>query len=107
MKRLICLLLSLSLIGCASIKPIAESPETFAVCKTIDIATTAVILSNGGVELNPIAKGLLAHGYIPIIAISVGIYFLLKELNEPKLNVAANAVTCGVSAHNALVLVGM
>lgn len=102
--KTLCLLLSLGLIGCSTIKPIAESPETFAVCKTIDIATTAAILSKGGVELNPIARGLLAHGYIPIIAISVGIYFLLKELNEPKLNVAANAVTCGVAAHNLVIL---
>ena len=107
MKRLLCLVLIFSMAGCASIKPIAESPETFAACKTVDIATTAAIISGGGHELNPIAKGLLAHGYIPIIAISVGIYYLLKELNEPKLNVAANAVTCGVAAHNALILVGL
>ena len=107
MKRLLCFLLCFSLIGCATIKPIAESPETFAVCKVADIATTAAILSKGGVELNPIAKGLLSHGYLPIIIISVGIYYLLKELENPNLNIAANAVTCGVSAHNALVLVGM
>jgi len=48
MKRLICLLLSLSLVGCASINPIAESPETFAACKTVDIATTAAIINQGG-----------------------------------------------------------
>jgi hypothetical protein len=104
MKILLCLLLSLSLIGCSTIKPIAESPETFAVCKTVDIATTAAIISGGGHELNPIAKGLIGHSYIPLIAVSIGIYFLLKELNEPKLNVAANSVTCGVAAHNLVIL---
>ena len=104
MKRLLCLLLSLSLIGCASIKPIAESPETFAVCKAADIATTAAIINGGGHELNPIAKGLIGHSYIPLILVSVAIYYALKELNEPKLNVAANAVTCGVAAHNLVIL---
>ena len=102
--KTLCLLLSLSLIGCSTIKPIAESPETFAVCKTVDIATTAAIISAGGRELNPIVKGLIGHSYIPLIAVSIGIYFLLKELNEPKLNIAANAVTCGVAAHNLIVL---
>lgn len=53
MKLLLCLLLSLSLVGCASINPIAESPETFAVCKTVDIATTAAIINGGRNEMNP------------------------------------------------------
>ncbi len=53
MKLLLCLLLSLGLIGCTSIKPIAESPETFAACKTVDIATTAAIINGGRNEMNP------------------------------------------------------
>ena len=104
MKRLLCLLLSLSLIGCASIKPIAESPETFAVCKAADIATTAAIINGGGHELNPIAKVLLTHNYIPLIAASVLIYWALKKYNEPTATTVANAVTCGVAAHNLVIL---
>ena len=104
MKRLICLLLSLGLIGCTSIKPIAESPETFAACKTVDIATTAAIINGGGHEMNPIAKVLIGHSYIPLIAVSIGIYLILKEVNDPEITMVANAVTCPVAAHNLGVL---
>ena len=104
MKRLICLLLSLSLVGCASINPIAESPETFAVCKTVDIATTAAIINGGGHEMNPIAKALIGHSYIPLIAVSIGIYLILKEVNDPQITTVANAITCPVAAHNLGVL---
>jgi hypothetical protein len=69
MKTLLCLLLSLSLIGCASIKPIAESPETFAllilltILQVADWCSTRTILAKGGRELNPIvAAGIKAVG---------------------------------------------
>ena len=47
-KRLVCLLGCISLFGCATIQETAESPETFAACKTVDIATTAAIINQGG-----------------------------------------------------------
>ena len=69
MKLLLCLLLSLSLIGCASIKPIAESPETFgflillALLQVADWYSTRAILIKGGRELNPIvAAGIKVLG---------------------------------------------
>lgn len=92
--------------GCAAIQGVAESPETFAVCKAADVATTAVALSSGHfVEANPLAKVLLAHGYFPLIAVSVGMYLIIKHYNDSRLTMAANAVTCPIAAHNLFLLV--
>lgn len=99
--------LALSLLaGCATIKEVAASPETFAVCKAADVATTAIALSSGHfVEANPLAKVLLAHGYFPLIAVSVGMYLIIKHYNDERLTMAANAVTCPIAAHNLFLLV--
>ena len=53
MKALLCLLLVGTLTGCATLQETAESPETFAACKTVDIATTAAIINGGRNEMNP------------------------------------------------------
>lgn len=103
-KRLVCLLGCLSLFGCASLQETAESPETFAACKTVDIATTAAIINQGGHEMNPIAKVLIGHSYIPLIAVSIAIYMILVEVSDPEITTVANAVTCPVAAHNLGVL---
>jgi hypothetical protein len=103
-------LLALLISGCASIpegvKDVATSPETFAVCKTADVITTAVALNSGNfVEANPLLKGLIGpHNIFPLVAISVAMYLIIKHFNEPKLTLAANAITCGVAAHNLILL---
>lgn len=102
--RLILCLLCASLVGCATIQEAAESPDTFAVCKTVDIGTTAAIINHGGSEMNPIAKALIGHSYIPLIAVSIAIYMILVEVNDPEITTVANAVTCPVAAHNLGVL---
>ena len=103
-KRLACLLMGIGLVGCATVQEVAESPTTFAECKTLDIATTAAIINQGGHEMNPIAKALIGHSYIPLIAVSIGIYLILKEVNDPQITTVANAITCPVAAHNLGVL---
>ena len=81
---------------------VITSPTTFAVCKTVDVVSTIHLLSVGGfVEANPIvAWSMSVGGYVPLIAVSVGVWYLLKELNNPIATGIANVVTCGVAAHN-------
>jgi hypothetical protein len=43
-------------------------------------------------------------GYVPLIAFSVGLYYLIKYANEPVATGVANVVTCGVAAHNLLLI---
>jgi hypothetical protein len=59
------------------------------------------------VESNPALKLLIGpHNFFPLIAFSVGVYVLLRYINEPKLTMAANVVTCGVAGRNAYLLHG-
>ena len=109
--KLLVLALALLVSGCASLpdrtsaEKAATSPTTFAVCKTVDIGSTALLLHTGHfVEANPLVAGILSHGYFPLIALSVGVYELLVHLNNPTVTLAVNAVTCGVAAHNLLML---
>jgi hypothetical protein len=112
MKKLLCTLL----LAAASLTPaqaqteqaveILTSPETFAICKAADMASTAYLLSHGlAIEANPlVAWSLSVGGYIPLIAVSAGIYYALKHLDNPVATGAANAVTCTVAAHNLLLI---
>ena len=109
MKRLALILLAVMALAVVEVPEVVTdvvtSPETFAVCKALDIGTTAYLISHGlAVEANPIVAATLAHGYFPIIAISVGIYFLLKHYNDPVATGFANVVTCGVGVHNLLLI---
>lgn len=84
-----------------TMETVVTSPETFAVCKALDVASTAYLISHGlGVEANPIVAPLLTHGYFPLITVSVGLYYLLIWNNNPVATGAANVVTCGVAIHN-------
>lgn len=99
--RALVLALIIALAGCASVQPIAQSTNTFAVCKTVDIASTAYGIHAGLVhEANPLMASTLAHGYFPMIALGVGLWYLLERLNEPKVTMVANVITCGVAANN-------
>jgi hypothetical protein len=104
-KTIAAVLLFLTTLAVAEVPELMTSPETFAVCKAVDIASTAYLLSQGGfVEANSIVAGSLAHGYFPLIAFSVGLYFLLKHLNDPVTTGVTNVVTCGVGVHNLLLI---
>lgn len=106
-KILLSLLLAVSLSSQAAptLEEVATSPETFAICKAIDIASTSYIITNGiGYEANPIVAPLIAHGYFPFILVSTGIYWALKHFNNKPAIVAANAGTCFVAAHNLMMI---
>lgn len=106
LRRLVAVaILGLSLAGCATLKDVATSTNTFAVCKTADVLTTATALSRPGfVESNPLIKATLAHGYFPLIALSVGLWYLLTYVDSPVATAATNTITCGAAANNAFLL---
>ena len=85
-----------------TVEDIVTSPTTFAVCKAVDVVSTIHLLSVGGfVEANPlVAWSLSIGGYVPLIAVSIGMWYLLKELNNPIATGVANVVTCSVAMHN-------
>lgn len=91
-----------TLSGCATM----QSTDTFAVCKTADVVTTGIAMSSGGfVEANPLMRPLVSNGILPFAALSFGIYKLIEYINRPEVTLGANAVTCPVAAHNALLLI--
>lgn len=107
MKYLVALLLAFSFSAQAtpSLEEIATSPETFAVCKAADVITTAYVIEHGiGVETNPIVAPLIAHGYIPFILVSYGMYRLIKWFNNPGATLGANIATCAAAVNNLLLI---
>jgi hypothetical protein len=89
---------------------VAESPQTFAACKVVDVASTAYLLEHGlATESNPIvAWSLRTGGWAPLVFASIGIYWLMEKFkDEPgtKTGIAiANGVTCTAAAQNLLLL---
>lgn len=95
------MILCLILAGCQTL----GKKETFAVCKTADIATTAYALHNGiGHEANPAAAKMMTHGYFPLIAIGFLTYKALERVNSPGLNRVANVVVCGAAVNNTAII---
>ena len=105
MKKLATLFLA-TYLHCAQAEDVVSSPTTFAICKAADIASTAYLLENHlAVEGNPLVAELLQSGYFPLIILSVGIWWFMKEHPEQKVaNTAANVVTCVVAANNILLI---
>lgn len=105
-KILLSLLLVVSLSSKAiELEDIATSPETFAVCKTLDIASTSYIITKGiGYEANPMVAPLITHGYFPLVLISAGMYWALKEYANKPTTIAVNIGTCVVALHNLLLI---
>lgn len=107
MKSII-LILAVALGGCAQVQTVAESDATFIACKSADIITTAVGLNSGMFhEANPALKLLIGpHNFVPLITFSIVVWAILHYINEPKLTMAANVVTCGIAGRNAILLHG-
>lgn len=92
------------------LEDVVTSPKTFAVCKTVDIASTAYLLEHGlATEANPIvAWSLRVGGYAPLVFASIGVYWLMEHFkNEPGAKTATgivNGTTCLVATQNLLLL---
>ena len=112
MRRIATFLIALAMLfssvvsAAPTLEEIATSPETFAVCKTVDIASTAYALRTGiGVENNSLVAPLIAHGYFPLFLFSLGIYWVMhKGYTTPTTNMIANGATCGVALSNLLII---
>ena len=88
-----------------TLEEVATSPDTFAACKAVDIASTAYLLKTGiATESNPIVAPLITHGYFPLAALSIGVYWLMTKYHNATANTVANGVTCGVAASNLLLI---
>lgn len=105
MKYLLAFFLFCSSAWADPVTDVVTSTDTFAFCKAADVVSTIYVIEHGiGVEANPIVAGLLAHGYIPFILLSAGIYWLIKEANNPVATGITNVVTCGAAVNNLLLI---
>jgi hypothetical protein len=114
MKKFDCLFLclTLSVPGCAILpqgaRETLSSPETFAVCKTADVITTAIGLGSGAAEANPVMGWVLSHwgwiGFIGISAAFIWMAFHLRDDIHPDAMLAANVITCAVAVNNVVII---
>jgi hypothetical protein len=104
------LLLIANAFAAPTLEEVVTSPKTFAVCKAVDIASTAYLLEHGlAIEANPVvAWSLKIGGYAPLVFASIGIYWLMEKYKEAegvRTGIAiANGVTCGVAVSNLLLV---
>ena len=90
-----------------TLESVVTSPTTFAVCKAADVASTIYLINSGiGSEANGIVAWMngLGLGWAPFVAFSYGIYWLIDSYGTPESTAAANVVTCGVAAHNLMLI---
>ncbi len=110
MRSLRYLVMLLALAGCATVTSVATSRKTFATCRIADVATTTAIIKAGGVELNPLMRPLLAHGFFPFYAFQAAVIWFAwhfwDDLTTP-VKVSANMVSCWPVPNNVVVLNGM
>lgn len=110
MRSMRYLILLLALAGCATATGIATSRKTFTACRVADVATTTAIIKAGGVELNPLMRPLLAHGFFPFYAFQAAVIWFAwhfwDDLTTP-VKVSANVISCWSVPHNAVVLKSM
>lgn len=105
MKYLLALVLFCTTVQAGTIEDVATSTDTFAVCKAADVVSTAYVISRGfGAEANPVVAGLLTHGYFPFILVSIGVYYLVKQVENRMAVGAINAITCGAAVNNLLLI---
>lgn len=120
LKRILAIFLLVFSLSCladeSELKDIVTSPETFAVCKTLDILSTAYVIEKGiAVEGNPIVAATMEFGkasgigtYTPLILISIFLYNLIKQNKDVEGAKTAtgivNGLTCGAAISNILLI---
>ena len=86
MKFLAPLLLAFSLSANAepSLEDVVTSSDTFAVCKTVDVASTMYLLDHGlATEANPVvAWSIRIGGYAPLILASIGLWWAMTKIDN-------------------------
>ena len=101
MKRAL-LIAALLLSGCATL----QTPQASVGCQVADVATTAIALHAGAVEMNPVAHALIGSvgwpGFLAV-KIGVGLWLAHEAKKAPTVVAVANMATCAVAVHNLLV----
>ena len=103
-------LVGLKTCAAGTLEDVATSPDTFALCKTMDIASTAYLLEHGlATEANPLVVwSLKVGGWAPLVFVSIGIYWAMQKFkDQPGAKPAtaiANGVTCIAATQNLLLL---
>lgn len=104
MRKLVVAALACLLAGCGTttVRDVATSPDTLAVCKAADVATTAQALHSGHfVETNRMLVALGgAHSAFPAAVVGVVLWYVVKNAATPGATAAANGVTCAAAAIN-------
>ena len=106
---------TVALIGiksCAAgtLEEVATSPDTFALCKTVDIASTSHLLEHGlATESNPlVAWSLKVGGWAPLVFVSISIYWAMEKFKDQPgakpATAVANGVTCLAATQNLLLI---
>jgi len=106
MKRLALIIAVIMSLAVVDVEEVITSPDTFTVCKAADVATTIYLLENiaGATEANPLMAGLISHGYLPLIAFSAAVVWLIHKVNDPVATGIANVLTCGAAINNLLLI---
>ena len=103
-------LIGIKTCSAGTLEDVATSPKTFAVCKTVDIASTAYLLEHGlATESNPIvAWSLRIGGWAPLVFASIGVYWAMQKFKDAPgakpATAIANGVTCIAATQNLLLL---
>lgn len=108
MRKLLGVALISLICGCSTVQTVATSRTTFATCRAADTVTTLAILHQGGHELNPLLKGLVAHPALFVLFNIVAVvveWNVHKDLN-PTERAALNVVSCVGPINNTAVLLG-
>ena len=103
-------LVGLKTCAAGTLEDVATSPDTFAICKGVDIASTAYLLEHGlATEANPlVAWSLRIGGWVPLVFVSIGIYWAMQKFKDSpgakSATAVANGVTCLAATQNLLLL---
>jgi len=98
-----------------SVKASIDQPQAlnaYTLCAAADVATTSVGLSaNVMHEINPLTKALgikslgpVAGTVVPLIALSVAGYFILRAIDRSAITAGAAALTCAASIRNGVII---
>ena len=105
------LLVIVLLTGCQS-APIKGGAELAGMCHVADGLTTAIAISKGAVEANPLMAPIVSAvgpwGFLALkLALGYWVYTKFKEMDEPVAIGIHNLVICGAAVHNVTVIRGM
>ena len=106
--------LVLALSGCATLERVGTL-DNYKLAATADVVTTAVGLGTGMMtEANPLTRALAIEAFghvggtvVPVIALSIAGYYLLRWINNPTVTGVAVVLTGAAAINNAGIVAGV